>query len=182
MDTDRHEFICRKRTQNAQRILDCGGKRSATPLWVAATPRCDSVQPESAAAALCRRTPKGARPSGRFNSRKAVSIGFIPDVDTLALARRSGVNAALPGVLFVPSQSLILQIHRRAQTPAPDAVPFPPARAYASGRKARSTRRRSDTVPRRPVRRHRRDARLRRQNVSTRAASRSRLLWRGTVK
>lgn len=32
-DADGRRFIGHKRAQRAQKILDCGGKRSATPLW-----------------------------------------------------------------------------------------------------------------------------------------------------
>jgi len=47
-------------------ILDCGGKRSATPLWCARDALNLQAQrpPESAvAAALCRRSPKTSKPA-----------------------------------------------------------------------------------------------------------------------
>ena len=40
-------------------VMDCGGKRSATPLWLAATVSIHRSAPQSAVvASLCRRSPK----------------------------------------------------------------------------------------------------------------------------
>lgn len=56
------------------------------------------------------------------------------------------------------------------QPPARAAVPFHPAHACASGHKARTMRRRTDTILRPSIRSLPRDAMLRRQNRLTRAA------------
>lgn len=64
-----------------------------------------------------------------------------------------------------------LQIPRRNQRQERGVVQFHPAHACASGRKARSIARRSDTILRWRVRQRQRDATLQKRIVSTRAAS-----------
>ena len=66
--------------------MECGGKRSATPLWISAEPGLPVTESQSAvAAALCRRTPQGG--TGRMRPPQAVTAGFTHLSGAISLPR-----------------------------------------------------------------------------------------------
>jgi hypothetical protein len=109
MDTDGHRFNRRNRTQRTQSILDCGGKRSATPL-------CGGIEhgalsKSAIAAALCRRTAMSSVKAGvalwaGFCFLLKAVLVFFPfrrsRVQNVFLARPTALAVALPAIRARP--------------------------------------------------------------------------------